>query len=198
MKIITDNPDWPFIPSPGILRREDFGHLLNLRGLHGTGVEIGTHLGVFAEAILANWRCKALHCVDPWMKDCPGYLEHFNNINSRDRDADFATCQKRLSTFGDRVQYHRMMSHEAAPLFEDGSLDFVYVDGNHLYEYVKQDIALWWPKVKPMGVFAGHDLNGDFYPGNVDRAVREFMEEAGIPVFYMLGDSASWYCVKEG
>ena len=37
-------------------------------------------------------------------------------------------------------------------------LDFVYIDGNHAYEYVKKDIGLYYPKLKKGGVIGGHDV----------------------------------------
>jgi hypothetical protein len=49
-------------------------------------------------------------------------------------------------------------------LFEDNSLDFVYIDANHTYEGVKEDIKYWYPKVKPGGLLLGHDyLPNDMY-----------------------------------
>ena len=62
----------------------------------------------------------------------------------------------------------------AAQEFEDASLDFVFIDANHDYEYVKEDILAWLPKIKKGGVMAGHDyhLNTIDFPG-VYKAVHE-------------------------
>jgi len=48
-------------------------------------------------------------------------------------------------------------SWEMADKFEDSSLDFVYIDAAHDYDSVKKDMIAWGPKVKPTGIFAGHD-----------------------------------------
>jgi predicted O-methyltransferase YrrM len=48
-------------------------------------------------------------------------------------------------------------SHQVHENFENESLDFIFVDGDHSWEGVKNDIVLWWPKLKPGGVMAGHD-----------------------------------------
>lgn len=46
---------------------------------------------------------------------------------------------------------------EAAQDFADRSLDFVYIDGNHQFQYVAWDIAEWSKKVKVGGIISGHD-----------------------------------------
>ena len=51
----------------------------------------------------------------------------------------------------------RMRSTEASKLYEDGSVDVVFIDAAHDYESVRDDIKCWYPKVKPGGYLAGHD-----------------------------------------
>jgi predicted O-methyltransferase YrrM len=65
-----------------------------------------------------------------------------------------------------------MSSQQAAQLFADGSLDFVFIDAAHGFDDVRADLACWWPKIRPGGLLAGHDYNAD-WPGVV-RAVDEF------------------------
>jgi hypothetical protein len=50
-------------------------------------------------------------------------------------------------------------------------VDMVFIDGDHRYESVREDIKDWWPHVKPGGVICGHD-----YPNfdGVKRAVDEW------------------------
>ncbi|WP_263408895.1 class I SAM-dependent methyltransferase [Terriglobus tenax] len=71
-------------------------------------------------------------------------------------------------------------STDTAKQFEDGSLDFVYIDACHQYKKVKQDIEAWLPKVKPGGTIAGHDYD-DHHPG-VIKAVDEIFGKDGIRV----------------
>jgi len=68
-----------------------------------------------------------------------------------------------------------MKSTEATTLYEDNSLDFVFIDGSHLYEDVLADLQAWFPKVKKGGHIAGHDFP---WP-NVKRAVIEFFSNKG-------------------
>lgn len=65
-------------------------------------------------------------------------------------------------------------SWEAAKHYQDSSLDFVFIDANHKYPSVVQDIAAWRPKIKPGGLICGHDYSQD-YPG-VMLAVCEAFE----------------------
>lgn len=74
----------------------------------------------------------------------------------------------------------RSTSLESSKLYEDSSLDFVFIDASHDYDNVREDIATWYPKVKSNGILAGHD----YYPeGNdqcgVMRAVDEFTSKNG-------------------
>ena len=50
-----------------------------------------------------------------------------------------------------RVSVYRMTSESAAKEFEDKSLCFIFLDGNHMRESVRQDIALWISKVRKGG-----------------------------------------------
>jgi predicted O-methyltransferase YrrM len=58
---------------------------------------------------------------------------------------------------------------DSARLFEDESVDFIYVDADHSEASVLRDIELWWPKLKPTGIMAGHDYNR----ASVEIAVRK-------------------------
>jgi hypothetical protein len=156
--------------------REQFGKLLNKRGLVGEAAEIGTHLGIFAEQFLSGWGGQVLHCVDPWQTALPGYVD---DITDRDREQDYQAARERLSQFGERVRFHRLTSVEAAPAFPDESLDFVYIDANHATEHVRQDVLNWWPKIKPHGIMAGHDWTGE-WRSKIRRGVLSFTVPRGL------------------
>lgn len=69
----------------------------------------------------------------------------------------------------------RCCSNEAAPIIQDGFFDLVYIDGDHRYERVVEDIRIWLPKIRPMGFIGGHDCDRG-HPGVV-QAVREIFGE---------------------
>jgi hypothetical protein len=88
----------------------------------------------------------------------------------------------------------------ASTLFSDSELDFVYIDGDHSYEFVSTDIKAWWPKVQSGGILAGHD----YTPGNSDyghtygviQAVTEFAEKHALTVNTTSEQYATWWVVK--
>ncbi len=68
----------------------------------------------------------------------------------------------------------RKKSIEASKDFEDNSLDFVYIDANHQFRNVLEDLKSWYPKVKSGGVIAGHDY--DEHWKEVKKAVDVFFK----------------------
>lgn len=81
----------------------------------------------------------------------------------------------------------KLSSREAYKLFDDESLDFVFIDADHSYEGVMEDMKLWHPKVKRGGVFAGHDYDWT----GVKAAVTDFF--VAKPVYI---STTSWVTQK--
>jgi hypothetical protein len=76
-----------------------------------------------------------------------------------------------------QVVVHRAYSSDALQQFPDQYFDWVYVDGNHLYEYVAKDLELCFIKVRVDGYIAGDDYtDGGWWEGGVKKAVDEFAE----------------------
>ena len=83
-------------------------------------------------------------------------------------------------------------SWEAATLFEDNSVDFVFIDADHQYESVKKDITAWYPKIKIGGIMSGHDYISKF---GVADAVNSFFGKR-----YQVWEEGLcnvWYTTKE-
>ena len=70
------------------------------------------------------------------------------------------------------AKFVRIKSKEAIVLVSDGSLDLVFIDAEHTYKSTKEDILLWFPKVKKGGILCGHDYDEIIYP-EVIKAVDE-------------------------
>jgi hypothetical protein len=64
-------------------------------------------------------------------------------------------------------------SVDAAAKYEDGTLDFVMLDGDHSLSGVRADIAAWWPKLKAGAILSGHDF-AHYFPGVMRAALEAF------------------------
>lgn len=172
-----------WLGTPDVLAsRQEAGHWLNWLGLVGEGVEVGVYRGQFSSDLLRTWECARLTSVDPW-REFPNedYIDSCNASQDK-HDRNHAETSARLAPFRDRSRIMRTTSAEAAQEFSEGSLDFVYLDAQHHYEAVRDDIRLWHRKVKVGGVIGGHDyLDGRRPSGlyGVKQAVDEFTSEFG-------------------
>jgi hypothetical protein len=70
-------------------------------------------------------------------------------------------------------------------------VDFIYIDGNHTYSYVKADLANYWPKIKRDGILSGHDF--DYRSPGVIKAVTEFCGRKKLTLQTFESD---WWIVK--
>jgi hypothetical protein len=139
----------PPIEIPGV-RREKMGEMFAGWGFK-VGAEIGTHVGIFAKRLCAANPGLKLYCIDPYIV-YPEYLEFFEQS---EMDAHFEEARERLAPYD--VTFIRKTSMEAVKDFEDNSLDFVYIDGNHQLPYVISDLFHWNKKIRPGGILSGHD-----------------------------------------
>jgi hypothetical protein len=153
---------------------------------HPIGVEVGTHLGYYAEVLLSNWG-GTLICVDHWAIPW-GYEEQAELLKTidgnEDREQDFLSATKRLTRFGPRCQIRRATSVEAAQAISDESLEFVYLDGDHSKKGIETDLVTWWGKVRPGGILAGHDF---LCPGERDGSWGQFIQPVVLSFFDNLG-----------
>lgn len=167
------------------MSRADLPALLNERGLLGCGAEIGVYAAEFSSRILSEWRGRNLISIDPWRPaDADEYVD-VSNLDEAGFSALYATSLTRLERFGDRSTIWRMTGDEAAARLPNGCLDFVYIDARHDEESVRQDLELWLPKVRPGGIFAGHDyVDGDLPEGRfgVKTAVDNFFAKRRLRV----------------
>lgn len=141
-------------------RDKGLSGLLNELGCK-VGVEIGTQKGRYATWLFSRIKGLKLYCVDPWTY-YEGYVEINRWPDQTIFDSFLEIAKKRLER--KNVEFIRKYSMDAVNDFADESLDFVYIDGNHTFEWVIDDIAAWEKKVRPGGIVAGHD-----YRNSIDR-----------------------------
>lgn len=142
------------------------------------GVEVGVWRGETSFALLRNRHMLHLHMIDPWKSGEPGtvWYESGSTMPSRPQ-ADYELAMRkalaRVAYFEaeDRFTVHRDESLNVVNNFEDGSLDFVFLDGDHSYQTVVNEIIAWMPKVKKGGWIGGHDY-GTSRNGKVAEAVN--------------------------
>ena len=114
------------------------------------GVEIGTRRGIYARELCRRNPNLHLTCVDPWSSYRPRA-----EFRQERQDAKYAGVVERLALFN--VTILRKSSVEGLSHFNDESIDFVFIDGNHEFDYVMTDIIEWSKKVKIGGIVAVHD-----------------------------------------
>ncbi len=130
------------------------------------GVEIGVLEGKHSESILKELRIKKLFLIDVYADY--DEKEKFNISY----DDSYERAKKRLEKFAGKIQFIKKLSSQAVKDVPN-NLDFVYIDGNHTYKYVKEDIKNYYPKLKKSGILAGHDF--DYLSPGVIKAVIEFV-----------------------
>jgi len=146
------------------------------------GAEIGVYEGEFSAHILEHLRPKRLHLIDPWRYEPDArYAQAWYGGEVGASQARMDTVHAAvLSRFTREIAagvvvVHRSTSVVAAESFAEAYFDWVYIDGNHLYDYVKADLASYHPKVKAGGYIAGDDYGAEgWWEGGVTRAVDEF------------------------
>lgn len=137
-----------------------FDDLNNIIGKNGCGVEIGVFKGELSNYILNKWD-GVLYMVDVWRELGEEYSD---SSNIKFHSDAYAETMNNIKGFENRAIMIRSTSKDAIKLFQDQSLDFVYIDANHAYDFVKEDLELWFPKLKKGGMFSGHDYLGfDWY-----------------------------------
>jgi len=149
------------------------------------GMEIGTQHATNAYNILRLLPIKKLYLIDPY--------ENYDE-NTEDPNLDVENIRKiankKMAPFSN-VEFIYKYSENASDMFKDEEIDFLYIDGNHNYKYVKSDIELYYPKIKKGGVLGGHDYNPVF-PG-VSKAVNEFVKKHNLKLY---GSNIDWWVVK--
>jgi len=154
---------------------------LNAQNL--VGVEIGVWAGIHAESMLTTLPIAKLYLIDP-------YLPYMYEGKLLHPERHLAEAKERLSKFGDKVVFIKKKSVDAVP-FVPNDLDFVFVDGDHSHSAVKNDIAMYYPKIRVGGILGGRDYCG--LP-RVFRAVMQFSCEYGLTLHSRHGE---WWIIKE-
>ncbi|MBV6479911.1 MAG: hypothetical protein HGGPFJEG_02717 [Ignavibacteria bacterium] len=141
-----------------IEKRDELGKLFQEYYLKGTGAEVGVKKGKFSRQILKYWK-GILLCVDIW-----------------EDTQDYEDAKKLLLPDAVLIKGN---SKNISLKIEDESLDFVYIDADHRYESVLEDMQSWFPKVRRGGIISGHDYCRYLEHFGVIEAVNDFCRDYG-------------------
>lgn len=151
-----------------------------LKDLHDlVGVEIGVSSGANALNIAENLDIRKLYLVDPYIE-----YEHYKQENI---DVWKEKAHHLLEKYSDRIIWVEKISKDAAADIPNG-LDFVYIDGSHLYEVVLNDIGIYYKKVKSGRLIGGHDMDVP----TVKLALITYFKDKNVLVYCYKCDDTSY------
>jgi len=145
------------------------------------GAEIGVEKGTYSKTICEAIPGVQLYCIDAWTT-YDGY-----DVFRSPMDTNYIITKERLKDYNCIII--RKFSVDASKDFEDGSLDFVYIDAAHDFQSVSNDIAEWSKKVRVDGIVAGHDYTTPRKPNimHVEYVVNAYTAANSISPWFVLG-----------
>lgn len=148
---------------------------------------IGVAQGKNARNILELLNISRLYLVDPYLP----YAEIKGNVlKTLDPRTFRQSALKTLKPFSDRIEFICETSEDAVDLVAN-NLDFVYIDGNHSYEFVRKDIENYYPKLNSDGIIGGHDFCPMYF--GVCKAVVESAEKYDVQLW---GNNGDWFFIS--
>lgn len=152
------------------------------------GVELGVWTGFNMAHLLEDCsNITKLYGIDPYLP----YQDWNRYIDERMMAEAKQTALNNIAEFGERGELLVTTSEEAAKTLE--GLDFIFIDGDHSFEMCYKDLNLWFDKVRPGGLFSGHDFT---LPG-VNKALKQFRDEKNITGFFKVIPNDVWYWIKD-
>ena len=181
------------LPSPVHLAKWSRRNLAKWFRLLGykTGAEIGVAEGRNSKQMCEQNPGVRLLCVDPWLK----YRGNRRGGPQEQHDRNVKIARRILAPFDTKiVQAFSMDAVRDVPM---ESLDFVYIDGNHGFDFVMQDIIEWSRRVRKGGIVSGHDYY-HFQAAGVVEAVDAYVLAHDIREWFLTNErkEKSWFWVK--
>ncbi len=160
-------------------------------------VEVGVAYGYHAAHLLSEVPGLKYSGVDPYVSSYDANDIFAADVSSlfgcRPQEAMerlFAVVAQTLTEASDgQAKLLRLASVDASKLFDDESLDAVFIDGSHLTHAVRDDIASWLPKLKPGGLLIGDD----YQRSSVKVAWDEAFESSKTHAMHLLQNGTSGY-----
>jgi Methyltransferase domain len=145
----------------------------------GSVAEIGTWLGRSLGALVEFCRdagkTPLIHAIDTFKGTLSEGAVHTDIVAAHGGSIRSAFEDNMKNLGAERLIVHEAESLAASKDFDDASLDALFIDGDHTYEAVSEDIEAWLPKVKKGGIIAGHDYD---YPQVAGAVYMHFGNQA--------------------
>ena len=148
-------------------------------------VEIGVYEGTNANNILKELNVSKIYLIDPYMT---GLGEYDNKLIIRAEEI----AHNLLRKYNEKIIWFKDNSENT--LKKVGKPDFIYVDGNHSYKYVKKDLEFYYKILKEDGILAGDDISLT----EVSKAFWEFVIKNKINYKNVYYDKSDWWIIKKG
>eukprot|EP00197_Chlamydomonas_leiostraca_P004665 CAMPEP_0202866250 /NCGR_PEP_ID=MMETSP1391-20130828/7284_1 /ASSEMBLY_ACC=CAM_ASM_000867 /TAXON_ID=1034604 /ORGANISM="Chlamydomonas leiostraca, Strain SAG 11-49" /LENGTH=268 /DNA_ID=CAMNT_0049546183 /DNA_START=279 /DNA_END=1082 /DNA_ORIENTATION=+ len=182
--------------------RDKLGAMLESMGGFHVGVELGVQRGLFAKQMLQTWpSCSKYYLVDIWHQQTN--YNDLANVADQEQLRIYNEAHQNLAEFRSKTVFLKNYTRDALQ-FIPGHVDFIYVDARHDYCGVMEDLTMYWPKLRPGGIMAGHDYNTalDVWPDQdwalcmngtkiysaVQGAVNDFMVRHGLTLSVTWGE----------
>jgi len=171
-------------------------------GTVNTAIEIGTWRGDFASVMCNRLQPVKFYAIDPFAL-YEGYTDKPNPTEfANQQNLDVLAEQVKTRVAGmlpaGRSQLIRKMGQDAIHMFDDNSLDVVYIDADHKYEPVLADVRAWYAKVRPGGILCGDDyIDGSHIEKfGVIPAVNDFADQQSLKLGVTVGHNPTWVFSK--
>ena len=154
-----------------------------------TMIEVGIGYGYHGKEVLNNSIIEKIYLVDPHQpydnndgfqidiinnyKKSP--IESFDELHSEIENS-YSSINK------NRYEFIRELSTDAVRNFTTDSIDLIFIDGDHRYQAVLDDLNTWWPIVKQGGILIGDD----YWMSDVKNAVHKFAENNNLSVKFVI------------
>ena len=153
-------------------------------------IEIGAWKGKSA-VFMAEEIKKSGKNIEFYTIDLFEYTPEYNQYKKKgDNHSFYEEFMENINPLKDFIKPIKGKSFEEANNFQDNSIDFLFVDGDHSYKGVKKDLESWFPKIKNAGIIAGHDYTEPSC--GVKMAVDQFFLFTGIEI-----NRSSWIFNKK-
>jgi hypothetical protein len=165
----------------------------NLKIIAEVGVAFGGHL----EKILSTTNIEQAYAIDPYIlfdSSTDSFTYEQVKYSQQDYDELFLFTKERLEKINKKTTFFRDTSLDASKKIKDNYLDIVFIDAEHTFDALKNDLELWERKVKIGGIISGHDYDHENFP-DVKKVIDVWTNEKNYKL--NVENGYVWWVVKK-